>query len=276
VEANIYLPRMAVIQSVRDEAENVKTFTLKLSDSETAEVFSFRPGQFIELTVFGTGEAPFSITSAPGGGPEFELTIAMVGELTEVLHQKREGDLVGVRGPYGNGFPRDQVKGRDLLFMGGGIGLAPLRSLVKMVMAERSDFGKVTVLYGARNPGLLCFRRDLDDWSRARDSQVMVTVDVPDDGWGGHVGLVTSLLSRADLGVGHATAFVCGPPVMIGFAVKELLALGFEGDDIITSLERRMECGVGKCGHCNVGSAHVCMEGPVFSYTEVQALGGTY
>lgn len=276
MDANIYLPRIATIEGVRDEADNVKTFTLRFSDTETEEAFSFRPGQFIELTVFGTGEAPFSITSAPGDGPEFELTIAAVGELTEVLHQKREHDLVGVRGPYGNGFPCDQVKGRDLLFIGGGIGLAPLRSLIKKVMAERSDFGRVAVLYGARNPDLLCFRSDLDAWSQAQDSEVMLTVDAPDDGWDGHVGTVISLLSRVDVEVGRATAFVCGPPVMIGFAVKELMALGFAGDDIVTSLERRMECGVGKCGHCNVGSAHVCIEGPVFTYTQVQVLKGTF
>ena len=276
MDTNIYMPRTAVIESVRDEAENVKTFTLKLKDAETAEAFQFLPGQFIELTVFGTGEAPFSITSAPDDGPGFELTIAAVGELTEVLHQKRERDLVGVRGPYGNGFPCDQVKGRDLLFIGGGIGLAPLRSLIKKVMAERSDFGRVTVLYGARNPHLLCFRSDLEAWGRVQDAEVMLTVDAPDDGWDGHVGTVTSLLSKIDVEVDRATAFVCGPPVMIGFAVEELLALGFAGDDIITSLERRMECGVGKCGHCNVGSAHVCMEGPVFTFTQVQALKGSF
>ena len=269
---NIYFPQIAIIKRVKDEAEGIKRFTLEFEDEKLRESFSHRPGQFIELTVFGVGEAPISITSSPADKGFIEISVVNVGEVTAALHLKKEGEVVGVRGPYGNGFPFAEVKGRDILFVGGGIGLAPLRPLVNQMFADRDSFQKITILYGARTPGLLCFRDDLATWAGQKDSVVLVTVDTPDEGWQGNVGVVTSLLPQVEIAPERTTAFVCGPPVMIHFAIQDLVKKGFAEKDIITSLERRMECGLGKCGHCSIGTVEVCAHGPVFSYSQLKEL----
>lgn len=269
---NIYFPQIAIIKRVKDEAEGIKRFTLEFEDEKLRESFSPRPGQFIELTVFGVGEAPISITSSPADKGFIEICVVNVGEVTAALHLKKEGELVGLRGPYGNGFPFDAVKGRDILFVGGGIGLAPLRPLINQMFADRDSFRKITILYGARTPGLLCFREDLTAWAAQKDSIVLVTVDTPDEGWQGNVGVVTSLLPKVEIETERATAFVCGPPVMIHFVIQDLVTRGFAEDAIITSMERRMECGLGKCGHCSIGTAEVCTDGPVFSYSQLKEL----
>lgn len=268
MSTNVYLPRPARIANVRDEAEGVKTFTVQPPDGETGWP-GFVPGQFLEVTVFGVGEAPFSITSTPGSPAGLELTVAAVGEVTEELHALGVDDVIGVRGPYGRGFPVEEVRGRRLLFVAGGIGLAPLRSLIGHVMSHRDDYEEISILYGARRPGLLCFRQDLAAWEGAPHTQVRLAVDTADAEWKGALGTVTSLLAAAKYEAEGSTAFVCGPPVMIRYTLQELLALGFAPADIITTLERRMECGVGKCGHCTVGKARVCVDGPVFSYAEL-------
>ena len=265
---NVYLPRPSRIVSVREEAQGIKTFTVRAPEGEPSWP-RFAPGQFLEVTVFGVGEAPFSITSAPGSPGELELTVAAVGEVTEELHALAAGDVIGVRGPYGRGFPIGDMKGRRLLFVAGGIGLAPLRSLIGHVISERDDYGEISIYYGARNPSLLCFCEDLAAWESAPHIQVRVTVDSPDAAWQGPVGTVTSLLANEGYEAGGATAFVCGPPVMIRHTLRVLLEMGFAPKDVITTLERRMECGVGKCGHCTVGKARVCVDGPVFSCAEL-------
>jgi sulfhydrogenase subunit gamma (sulfur reductase) len=269
---NIYFPQIAIIKRVKDEAEGIKRFTLEFEDAKLRESFSHRPGQFIELTVFGVGEAPISITSSPAEKGFLEITVVNVGEVTAALHLKKEGELVGLRGPYGNGFPFDDVKGRDILFVGGGIGLAPLRPLINQMFADRDSFRKIMILYGARTPGLLCFRDNLTAWAAQKNSIVLVTVDTPDEGWQGNVGVVTSLLPKVEIETERATAFVCGPPIMIHFVIQDLVKMGFAEDAIITSMERRMECGLGKCGHCSIGTAEVCADGPVFSYNQLKEL----
>lgn len=201
-----------------------------------------------------------------------EISVVNVGEVTAALHLKKEGELLGLRGPYGNGFPFDEVKGRDILFVGGGIGLAPLRSLINQMFADRDSFRKMTILYGARTPKLLCFREDLKAWAKEKDSKVPLTVDAPDDEWQGNVGVVTSLLPKVEIDAKRTTAFVCGPPIMIHFVIQDLVRMGFAEDTIITSMERRMECGLGKCGHCSIGKAEVCADGPVFSYRQLKEL----
>jgi NAD(P)H-flavin reductase len=218
------------------------------------------------------GEAPFSITSTPAEHEALEISVVNVGEVTDALHGKKEGDVIGLRGPYGNGFPFDEAKGRDILFVAGGIGLAPLRPLVKQMFSERDNFRKITILYGARTPELLCFREDVEAWAAGKDSQVLVTVDTPNEGWQGNVGVVTSLLPKAEIDAKSTTAFVCGPPIMIHFVMQDLVKMGFAEDDIITSMERRMECGLGKCGHCSIGTVEVCAHGPVFSYRQLKEL----
>lgn len=269
---NIYFPQIAIIKRVKDEAEGIKRFTLEFEDAKLRESFSHRPGQFIELTVFGVGEAPISITSSPAEKGFLEITVVNVGEVTAALHLKKEGELVGLRGPYGNGFPFDDVKGRDILFVGGGIGLAPLRPLINQMFADRDSFRKIMILYGARTPGLLCFRDNLTAWAAQKNSIVLVTVDTPDEGWQGNVGVVTSLLPKVEIETERTTAFVCGPPIMIHFVIQDLVKMGFAEDAIITSMERRMECGLGKCGHCSIGTAEVCADGPVFSYNQLKEL----
>jgi len=272
MDCNIYAPQLAKIKSVRDEAEGIKSFKIEFEQENLRESFSYRPGQFIELTVFGVGEAPFSITSSPVDKGCVEISVVNVGEVTDALHLKKEGEIVGLRGPYGNGFPFDEVKGRDILFIGGGIGLAPLRPLINQMFADRDSFRKMTILYGARTPQLLCFREELKAWARKSDSEVLLTVDAPDDEWQGNVGVVGSLLPQVEIDAERSTAFVCGPPIMIHFVIQDLLKTGFAEDNIITSMERRMECGLGKCGHCSIGKADVCIDGPVFSYRQLKAL----
>lgn len=269
---NIYFPQRALIKAVKDEAEGIKRFTLEFEDETIRNLFRHRAGQFLELTVYGVGEAPFSITSSPAEKGSLEISVVNVGEVTDALHGKKEGDAIGLRGPYGNGFPFEEVKGRDILFVAGGIGLAPLRPLINQMFAERESFRKISILYGARTPELLCFREDLAAWAAQKDSQVLVTVDAPSDGWEGNVGVVTALLPKAEIEVKITTAFVCGPPIMIRFALQDLLKMGFAEDDIITSLERRMECGLGKCGHCSIGTVEVCTHGPVFNYRQLKEL----
>lgn len=269
---NIYVPRRAIIKAVKDEAEGIKRFTLEFEDEALRNSFRHRAGQFVELTVFGVGEAPFSITSSPAEKGSLEISVVNVGEVTDALHGKKEGDVIGLRGPYGNGFPFEEAKGRDIFFVAGGIGLAPLRPLINQMCAERGSFGKITILYGARTPELLCFREDLEAWARQKDSRVLVTVDAPGDGWQGNVGVVTALFSKAEIEATRTIAFVCGPPIMIRFALQGLLEMGFAEDDLITSLERRMECGLGKCGHCSIGTVEVCTHGPVFSYRQLKEL----
>jgi len=269
---NIYTPDLATIKKVCGEAEGIKTFTLEFKAPKVRGAFDYRPGQFIELTIFGVGEAPISITSSPVNKGYLELSVAAVGRVTKALHLKKEGEAVGLRGPYGNGFPLDEVKGENILFVGGGIGLAPLRSLINQMFAQRSDFAKISILYGARMLGLLCFMDELKKWDRVENSEVLLTVDVPDAKWKGNVGVVGSLLPKIEIDIENTVVFVCGPPIMIHFVILDLLKINFGEDKIITTMERRMECGVGKCGHCNIGKSYVCLDGPVYSYQQLKKL----
>jgi sulfhydrogenase subunit gamma (sulfur reductase) len=271
---NIYAPHLITIKKVRDEAEGIKTFTLEFNDAKMRKSFAYRPGQFGEVTIFGVGEAPISITSSPSMKGYLELSVAGVGKVSRAMHEKKEGDVIGFRGPYGNTFPFDEVAGKDILYVAGGIGLAPLRSLINQMFAERKKFGKISILYGCRYPKMLCFMDDLDKWGKVPNSEVLRTVDTdPEKNWRENVGVVGSLLPKIKLDLKSTVAFVCGPPIMIHFVILDLLKLGFTGDSIITTMERRMECGLGKCGHCNIGEKYVCFDGPVYSYQKLKELG---
>ncbi|GAH34907.1 unnamed protein product, partial [marine sediment metagenome] len=212
------------------------------------------------------------ITSTPSRKGFFELSIKNVGLVSGVLHSLSSGAEVGIRGPFGNGFPYEGVFGKNLLFVGGGIGLAPLRSLINNVLDNRDNFGRIIILYGARTPGDLAFKDEFKTWEDQPDVTMLVTVDRGDEKWTGNVGVVTTLFPKAGIESENAVAFVCGPPVMIPFVIKDLLKLGFTGDTIISTLERHMKCGVGKCGHCCIGHKYVCVDGPVFSYREMKAM----
>jgi NAD(P)H-flavin reductase len=270
VSSNPYLPRLAEVLEVKEESPEVKTLKLKLKEGR----MEFKAGQFLELTVFGVGEAPFTFSSSPFNLESFEVSIANVGSVTGAAHQLKGGELVGVRGPFGNGFPLEENKGRDLVIVGGGIGIAPLRSLLYALVAERSEYGDLKLLYGARSPSLIIYK---DEWEKFMEKgvEVYLTVDVGDETWRcgpcgpcgyTHVGVVTTLFDMVKLNPERCVAFVCGPPIMIKFTVQRLLQLGFPASRIYLSLERMMKCGLGKCGHCNIEGYYVCKDGPVFQF----------
>lgn len=269
---DVFLPDIARLAEVRDETPDTRTFRLSFRDPKKRESFHFKPGQFLELSVFGYGEAPFCIASSPTRPEVLETTVRRTGELTDALHRLAEGDEVGLRGPFGNGFDLEVAHAKDLLFVAGGIGLPPLRSLIWNILDERSRFGTVTVLYGARTPTDLVYKQELKDWGKRSDMDFRVTVDVGQQGWTGHVGVVPSLFKKITLHPESTLAYVCGPPIMIKIVIQDLLEYGFQEEKIISSLERMMQCGVGKCNHCAIGHRYVCRDGPVFNYREMKEL----
>lgn len=265
-----YLPVAARITKIRPLTRLEKLFTIELPSGLT---LNHAPGQFVELSIFGVGEAPFSIASSPSRSDgTFELCIRQAGQVTSALHDLEPGDSIGVRGPFGRGFPMQRIRGKDLLFLPGGLGLAPLRSLINQALDERADFGRVIILYGARHPSELLFSRELEQWSARGDVEVQITVDRPDGNWRGHVGVITTLVPGLHLTAPNTVAFTVGPPVMYRFVLMELLGKGMGEDDIWLSLERRMKCGIGKCGHCMVNQLYTCLDGPCFPYSQIRGL----
>jgi len=267
---SIYIPREARIDSVRALTDREKLFTVSMKDGSFLE---HSPGQFVQVSVFGVGEAPISVSSSPSSNSgSFELCIRKAGSVTGALHGMRDGGLVGIRGPYGRGFPLEALRGHDLLFVAGGLGLAPLRSMINYAVDNRQDFGRLTLLYGTRTPEDILFPEELERWASEEDFGVSVTVDMAGSGWAGNVGPITSLFRRMDLDPGSVAALVVGPPVMFRFVMKAVLGMGIYESRVFLSLERRMKCGVGKCGHCQIDDAYVCRKGPVFPYTRVRKM----
>lgn len=267
-----FLPYIARIVEVRDETPDTKTFTLRFRELKEEKDFQFVPGQFLELSVFGYGEAPFCIASSPTRPDALETTVRRTGQLTDALHRLGNGDEVGIRGPFGNGFDVEGARGKDLLFVGGGIGLPPLRSLIWNVLDERDRFGKVTILYGARTPADLVYRNELKEWEKRSDVELHVTVDMAEQDWTGRVGVVSVLFEEITLRPESAFAYVCGPPIMIRTVVQDLFMRGFKEEAVISTLERMMQCGIGKCNHCAIGHRYVCRDGPVFNYEQIRGL----
>ena len=269
---DLYVPEMAVIQDTIEETGDVTTFRLQFRNSVKRDSFTYRPGQYMMVSVFGVGEIPISITSTPTR-PEFiELAIKNVGSVSAAVHCLHAGDELGLRGPFGNGFPYEIAFDKNLLFVAGGIGLAPLRSLIGLSLDMRDRFREICILYGSRTPSDLVFRRDFGFWGGKPDISFWVTVDRGTDEWDGRIGLVTSLFDEANVRGDDYIAFVCGPPVMIPFVIRDLQERGFSDDSIISTLERHMKCGVGKCGHCCIGEQYICQDGPVYSYKEMKKL----
>jgi NAD(P)H-flavin reductase len=272
---NIYLPKVAVLDRVVEEIADVKTFYWHFEDpAEQAAFRKFQPGQFAQVSVFGAGEFPASLPPSPTE-EEFFFTVRRVGSVTAALHQLRPGDTFGVRGPYGNGFPMKQYFGQNLLFVAGGIGLIPLRSCLNYALDNRHRYGKIQLFYGARGLRDLMYLGALREWEMSRGFECYLTVDRADDQWTGHVGVVGSLFRKpgVTVPVENTTAFVCGPPIMFRFVIRDLKEMGFEDRNIMSTLERYMKCGVGKCGHCCIGLAYVCVDGPVFTYEQIKRLG---
>lgn len=267
VEEHLYIPRPAVIKKIQRFTEKEKLFTVELSDGLP---LNHTPGQFVEVSIFGFGEAPISVSSPPDEMALFELCVREVGSLTAALHKLEEGAPIGIRGPFGNGFDTVGLKGKDLLFIAGGIGLAPLRSLIKSVIHEREEYGNVTILYGVKNPQEILFPEEITSWEKMKGLDFQITVDEADSSWHGNVGVVTALIPSLELDAENTTALVVGPPIMYKYVLLSLRSKGIPGRQIIVSLERRMKCGVGKCGHCQMDSVYVCQEGPVFNCEQIQ------
>ena len=269
---NLYVPMIAVIEDIVDETPDTKTFRLAFEDKAYAKSFSFEPGQFVEVMIFGAGEAPIGFASSPLEKSFFELTVVARGKVTQAMHKLKKGSQVGIRGPLGNCWPLEETKGSDLLVISGGCGLAPLRPAILQVLANREDYGKFWLLYGARTSADRDFKYDLEKWARRDDMHLLQTVDIGDESWKDNVGVVTTLFEKIKVDAAKTVALTCGPPIMIKFVTMGLLKMGFSDDRIVTSLERYMKCGVGKCGHCCVNHVYICTEGPVFTYQQMHAL----
>ncbi|MFC1899848.1 FAD/NAD(P)-binding protein [Chloroflexota bacterium] len=267
---NAYLPDIAVIEKIIEETSRVRTFHFRFKDENLRKKFTFSSGQFAEYSVFGIGEAPFCISSSPTRPDHLEFTVQGVGKVTNALHRLAEGAEIGFRGPLGNGFPPNLLQGKNLVFVGGGIGLAPLRSLIWNVIDNRDKYQNVDIIYGARSPADLCFKYDLDIWQADKSVNMVTTVDRDDKNWQGKVGFVPSVLEETAILANNTIAIVCGPPVMIRFTFPVLEKKGFTPKQMITTLEKRMKCGIGKCGRCNIGNLYICRDGPVFSYAEIK------
>lgn len=264
-------PIVGKVVKILEESTDVKTFRISTLDGK--KPFAPTPGQLGMFSLPMVGEAMFSVTNQ--GEDYIDMAIKKTGELTDALHDIEEGQEVGIRGPYGNGFPLDYLKGKDIVFIAGGIGLAPVRSVIMHCMKNRADYGKLTIIYGARSVDDLCFKDDLfNNWPQAENTEVFVTIDRPQEGWDGHVGFVPDYIK--EIAPNPQIAIICGPPVMIKFSLPALTGLGFQSDDVITTLELRMKCGIGKCGRCNIGHKYVCLDGPVFTLTQLNEMPNEY
>jgi len=268
VTSDVMRPVRARVVSVVKETRDTFTLAVTPADGESWE--AFQPGQFNMLYVFGVGELPISISGDPEERERLVYTVRSVGQATHALVSRRPGETIGVRGPFGAGWPLGAARGKDVLVVAGGIGLAPLRPLIYHVLRYRDDYVRLLVLYGARSPGDLLYRKQLAEWSRAPDTQVLVTVDYGGLSWRGHVGVVTTLLRHVRLHVGRTVAYICGPEVMMRYVIRLLEARGLAPTDIYLSMERNMKCGAGFCGHCQLGPYFVCKDGPVFSYQQMR------
>jgi sulfhydrogenase subunit gamma (sulfur reductase) len=275
---NMYLPYLMKIDKITDEAPMTKTFRLKFMNPEDEQNFTFTAGQFGEYSVFGEGESTFCIASSPTRKGYIECTFREVGRVTNALSNCEEGSIVGFRGPYGNIFPMDDWKGKSLLFITGGIALPPLRCVIWNALDERDKYKDVKIIYGARTVNDLVYKYELDDWNKRDDVDLLVTVDpggeTPD--WTGKIGFVPTILKEAAPTSENTIAILCGPPIMIKMSLPILMELGFKPSQIFSTLENRMKCGFGKCGHCSVGPYYVCKDGPVFTYEQLMTLPPEY
>ena len=269
-----YKPSKMRIERITEETSDTKTFRLSFCDADEGKRFEFRAGQFGLYSVFGAGEATFCISSSPTRKGYIECSVKRMGKVTVELHQCNEGDIIGFRGPYGNCFPIDQMEGKNLLFIGGGIGLAPLRSLIWNCLDLRERFADISILYGARTEADLVYKEELKDWEQMEGVQTVYTVDPGGQSpeWKGEVGFVPQILEKMKPSPKNTIVITCGPPIMIKFVLVSLNTLDFSLESAYTTLENRMKCGVGKCGRSNVGNQYVCKDGPVFRCSDLQSL----
>ena len=270
VHSDPMVPSPYVVRHVSKETPD--TFTLTLGPENGSGNGSFQPGQFSMLWLFGVGELPISISGDPSAAGKLVYTVRSVGEATHSLVSRKVGEGVGVRGPFGTGWPVQAARGRDVVVVAGGIGLAPLRPVIYEVLNNRSEYGRLVLLYGSRSPQDLLYRKELTAWARQRETQILSTVDYGGLSWRGHVGVVTTLFKYARLQPQNSVAMVCGPEIMMRYVARELQAHGFSRNDIYLSMERNMKCAVGFCGHCQWGQHFICKDGPVFRYDQIRPM----
>ena len=275
MEHDTLIPVVGVVTDIRQDTPDVKTFRVVGKDGK--KLFEHIPGQCAMLSVPGVSEAMISITSSPTNKEYMEFSVKKCGCLSTWLHEMDVGQQITVRGPYGNGFPVDtDLKGKDLLFIAGGIGLAPLRSVINYVRDKRSDYGSVQIVYGSRSKAdLVDYQEIIDEWMKTEGVEVNLTIDNPQDDWDGHVGFIPNYVKELNPDI-RKTILMCGPPIMIKFVLAGLEELGFSRDQVYTTLELRMKCGIGKCGRCNIGSKYVCKDGPVFRFDQLGELPSEY
>ena len=264
IEENPYMPIDARLEEVIEETPTIKTFVLV-----PATPIEFRAGQFMQLTYPGVGEAPFTPSSNPNQPERIEISILKTGKVTDVLHEAKPGDTLGLRGPFGKGYPVDKFIGKDVLLIGGGVGMAPLRALVYALFNDIDKFASVSIKYGARSPAELLFAREYKQWGSKKRVSFAETVDVASDGWKGHVGVVTTLLDDLDIDIKKSYAVSCGPPIMLKFVAQKCLDLGYKPSQIYLSMNRKMSCGMGVCGRCNIGPYYLCKDGPDMCYEKI-------
>lgn len=274
---NPYIPCPVTIEdiTIENDVRDLKTFKLVFDREE--DEFTYNPGQFAEVSIFGKGESPFGIASSPTEKGYLLFTVKRTGTVTEDLHNSEKGRKIGVRGPLGNSFPWERMEGKNIVIVSGGFAFTTLRSAITYMLDNREKFGNITAVYGARDPGEILYKKLLKKWQEGSSIDLTLTVDrEPETEWNGEVGLVPNVLKEVGPSAENALAIVCGPPIMIRFTIPVLLELGFVNEDIILSLENRMKCGIGKCGRCNIGSKYVCVDGPVFTYAELDSLPAEY
>lgn len=264
-------PEPAEIIGIAQDTLDTKTFTVRYVDPKLQQAFRFVPGKFMMVSVFGFGEMPISISSSPYKTDSMKFTVVNVGNVTNAMHRLKKGGIIGLRGPFGNGFPLQKMRKKNIVFVGGGCGIAPLRSAIYAVQEKKREFGKAFVLSGCKAPESLLFGADKAQWEKD-GFKVLSTVDKASNDWKGNVGLVTSLFSKTELPVENTVVLMCGPPVMVHFALIELAKKGFKDSQMFASMERMMQCGVGYCSHCTIGEKYVCTDGPVFNAKELKEL----
>ncbi|MBM3788806.1 MAG: hypothetical protein FJW35_00485 [Acidobacteria bacterium] len=271
-EVIVTVPEAAVVEEITEEIEDVRTFYFRFEDPDRERDFRIRSGQFVMCTVFGAGEFAVSLPFSPEDDRR-HISVRRAGKVTGALHQLEPGDKIGIRGPFGNGFPFEEIRGRNVIYIAGGIGLIPLRSSIVHLLQHRSAYGRIILLYGSRSAKELMYRYMIDTWRETEGFETHFAIDRAEPGWTGDVGFVHTLIPKAKVPVDNSVAFVCGPPTMFNAVIRELTSNGMKDDVIISTLERHMKCGIGKCQHCAIGRTLVCTDGPVYTYRQIKTLG---